>query len=132
MHCCTFKSRSMRGPKDFITFIFPVENDYFCYYTVHLLMTYFKRGSTLCNKAKPQPIVNKHLHSVWKSKDFSVIQILREINCREPRSSKTAVFAIFGALNIVDLVNFSHKKVSKFIKANSEPPNVLKWQMSYF
>ena len=78
MHCCTFKSRLMRGPKDFITFIFPVENDYFCYYTVHLLMTYFKRGSTLCNKAKPQPIVNKQLHNVEKY-GFYVISIVENL-----------------------------------------------------
>ena len=36
---------------------------------------------------------------------FSVIQILREINFEESRSSKTAVLAIFGALNSVNLVN---------------------------
>ena len=41
-----------------------------------------------------------------------------------------AVFAIFEALNIVDLVNFSLQKVQKFLeKQNSEPLNVLKWQI---
>ena len=34
--------------------------------------------------------------TVWKFQDFSVIQILREINFGESRSSKTAVFAILG------------------------------------
>ena len=36
---------------------------------------------------------------VWKFQDFSITQILREINC-----------AIFGALNFVNLGNFKKKK----------------------
>ena len=40
-------------------------------------------------------------HTVWKFQDFSDTQILREINLEESRSSKTAVFAIFEALNFV-------------------------------
>ena len=47
------------------------------------------------------------------SQDFSVTQILREINFGESRSSKIAIFAIFGAF---DLVHFSFQKVQKFIK----------------
>ena len=35
--------------------------------------------------------------TVWKFQDFSVIHILREINFGEFRSSKNAVFAIFGS-----------------------------------
>ena len=45
--------------------------------------------------------------TVWKFQDFSVTQILRGINFGESKRSKPAVFAILGALNIVDLVNFS-------------------------
>ena len=45
--------------------------------------------------------------------DFSVIQILREINFGDSRSSKTDIFAIKGALT---LVNFSLQKVQKFIE----------------
>ena len=58
-------------------------------------------------------LVKRHLYikryrvTVWKFHDFSVIQILREINFGESWGSKTAIFAIFGALNIVNLVNFS-------------------------
>ena len=37
--------------------------------------------------------------SVWKYQDFSVSQILREINFGGCRSSKLAVFAIFGPPN---------------------------------
>ena len=54
--------------------------------------------------------------TVWTFQDFSVIQILCEINFKECRSSITAVFAIFGALNFVDLVNFRLQKVQKFLK----------------
>ena len=41
---------------------------------------------------------------VLKFQDFSITQILREINC-----------AIFGALNFVNLVNFSLQKVQKLV-----------------
>ena len=37
--------------------------------------------------------------TVWKFQDFSITQILREINFGESSDSKTAVFIIFGALN---------------------------------
>ena len=35
----------------------------------------------------------------------------------ESRMSKTAVFAIFGTLNFVNLINFSHQKVQKYMKS---------------
>ena len=54
--------------------------------------------------------------TLWKFHDFSIAQILREINFGESRSSKTAVFAILGAVNFVDLVKFSLQKVQKFIR----------------
>ena len=54
---------------------------------------------------------------MWKFHDFSIIQILREINFGEFRSCKTATYAILGALKFVDLVNFSLQKVQKFIKS---------------
>ena len=47
-------------------------------------------------------------YTVLRFQDFSTIQILREINFGQFTSSKTA---IFGALNFVDLVNFTLKKV---------------------
>ena len=53
---------------------------------------------------------------VWKFQDFSITQILREINFGESRRAKTAIFAILGALNFVDLVHFSFEKVQKFTK----------------
>ena len=53
---------------------------------------------------------------MWKLQDFSVSQILREINFAESRTSKTALFAISGALNFVELVNFNVEKVQIFTK----------------
>ena len=58
----------------------------------------------------------KEVSTVWKFQDFSVIQILREINFGEFRSSKFAVCAILRALNLVHLVKFSLQKVQKCLK----------------
>ena len=41
------------------------------------------------------------LYTVWKFQNFSVIQILREINYGESRSCKLPVFEIFEALDFV-------------------------------
>ena len=56
------------------------------------------------------------LSTVWKFQDFSVTQILREINYGESRNSKTVIFVISGALNIINLVICRLQKVQKFIK----------------
>ena len=53
---------------------------------------------------------------VLKFQYFSVIQILREFNFGESKSSKTAIFAIFGALNFVKLVHLSRQKVQNVMK----------------
>ena len=63
---------------------------------------------------------------MWIFQDFPVTQILREIIFGESRSSKTAIFAILEALNLVILVNFSLQKVQIFKNQNPEPLNVLK------
>ena len=48
---------------------------------------------------------------------FFTTHILREINFGGFRSSKKkAIFAILGAVNVVDLVNFSIQKVQKCLK----------------
>ena len=44
---------------------------------------------------------------MWKFQDFSVIQILREINFGESRSYQTAVFALFWIPNF-DFHEFLH------------------------
>jgi len=67
--------------------------------------------------------------TVWNFQDFSVTQILREINFEKCRSSKTAYFAILGALNFVDLCHFQPAKSAKIHEnQNSKPLIVLKWQ----
>ena len=53
---------------------------------------------------------------VWTFQDFSITQILREINFGELRSSTTAAFTILGALNFVNLVIFSLQKMQKCMK----------------
>ena len=54
--------------------------------------------------------------SLGKFQDFSLPQILREINFEESGSAKNAVFAILGAVNFVHLVNIRLLKVQKFMK----------------
>ena len=64
---------------------------------------------------------------VWKFQDFSITQILREINLGGSRSSKTAVLAILRALKSINWVNFGLQKNAKIHKGQtSEPLNVLK------
>ena len=55
----------------------------------------------------------RYFTAVWKFQDFSVTQILREINFGECRTSKTAFFAILRALNFVNLLNYSLQIVQK-------------------
>ena len=57
-------------------------------------------------------------------------EFLREINFGGSQYFKTAIFAILGALNLANLVNFSIQKSAKYHNdQNSELPNVLKWQI---
>ena len=64
---------------------------------------------------------------MWKYHDFSVTRILREIKFGGFRSSKINIFAILGALFVVNLVDLSAQKIK-----NSESLNVLKWQIEHF
>ena len=64
----------------------------------------------LVKPLKPHTNEVQVLNTVWNFQDFSVIQIFREINFGESRSSKTAIFAIFEGLNFVKFVNFSFQK----------------------
>ena len=71
--------------------------------------------------------------TMWKFQDFSITQILREINFEDSRMAKTAIFAILRAVNFVQMVNFSLKKSTKIHKnQNSEPLNVVKWLILNF
>ena len=69
-------------------------------------------------KAKPSPISCQTVHSsnlqrwnltVWKFQDFSITQIIREINFRNSGSWKTAIFALSEAPNFVLLISKSAK-----------------------
>ena len=44
--------------------------------------------------------------TVCKFQDFSVIQILREINFEELKSSKIAIFAVLRAVKFINLCKF--------------------------
>ena len=50
---------------------------------------------------------------MWKFHGFSVTQISREINSVESRSSKNAVFAIFGRSEFDEFGNFQLSKSEK-------------------
>ena len=61
---------------------------------------------------------------MWKFHDFSNTQIYVKLNYGDSRSANQ------GALNFVNLVNFSLLKNAKNLEyKNSEPQNVLKWQI---
>ena len=59
-----------------------------------------------------------------KFEDFSITQILREIDFGILEVQKLPFFAILEAVNFVNLVNFSLPKIHK--NQNSEPLNVIK------
>ena len=61
-------------------------------------------------------IVSLMDNSEWNFLDFSIIQILHEINFEDGGSLRITVFAILGVLTIVGLVNYSLKKVQKVIR----------------
>ena len=67
-----------------------------------------------------------------KFQDFSITRILREINFGDSRKAKTAVFAILGALTLVDLVNFSLQKVKNAEKPKIKASKCAKWQFLHF
>ena len=53
--------------------------------------------------------------TVLKFQDFYITVILCEIIFEDSRGAKSAVFAILGAVNFVQLVNFSLQRVQKVI-----------------
>ena len=55
-------------------------------------------------------------NSVWKFKNFSATQILREINFMDSRSAKLPFLAFLRAVDFFHLLNFSLQKVQDFIK----------------
>ena len=61
-------------------------------------------------------LILKLIGSAANSELFSFIQVLLEINFGESRSCKTAVFALFGAMNFVQMANFSLQKMQIYLK----------------
>ena len=66
--------------------------------------------------------------TVLKIQDFSVIQILREINFAEPRCYKNAVFCNFRGSEFGQFQRSKSAKIHEII--NSEPVNVLQTLIS--
>ena len=91
-----------------------------CGKTRNSLTNFFREISYLVSSSCKNVTFTKFLsnifphYTVWKFYDFSVTQILREINFGDSRSSKTAVLAILGALS--NFVNFTLQKMQNFIK----------------
>ena len=54
---------------------------------------------------------------MWKSKNFSATQILREINFGDPGSEKSAIFTHLKALNL-DLYEFFHFQKAEIYQIN--------------
>ena len=59
----------------------------------------------------------------WEFQDYSVTRILREITFGE------YLMKFLEILNFVTWVNFSFPKLQNLINQNSEPLNVLRWQI---
>ena len=69
-------------------------------------------GTKIFIKVRCEPKKGMNYTTVWSFENFSVSQILREINIGESEIVvKSAVFASFGILNIVNLANSSLQKV---------------------
>ena len=64
---------------------------------------------------------------MWKIQEFSVIQILREINFGDSRSAETAFFGNFKGSDFSNFGKFQPSKSAKIHKKhNLEPQNALK------
>ena len=77
----------------------------------------FKAAPTRNTKAN-LTVISKY-YTVWKFQDFSTTQNLREINCEDARSSKTAIFAESEVLNFV-FANFSPQKLQNLLQGASK------------
>ena len=64
---------------------------------IRLVISFDIQANSLPNSFALKNVGN--YFTVWKFQDFSVIQILREIDFGEFRSSKTVVFTILRAVN---------------------------------
>ena len=72
------------------------------------------------------------VRTVWNFQDFVVIQILRETNFEEPQCLKLPFLPFLG-YEFCLCCKFQPSKSAKIHKTtNSEPLNVLKWQILHF
>ena len=70
------------------------------------------------------------VYTVWKFHDFSITQILHEINFGDSRSAKTAVFGFFRVCQFCPFGKNKDLKSAKIHEIhNLEPLNVLKCQI---
>ena len=57
-----------------------------------------------------------YLYTMWKFLDFSVTQILRQINCEDSSSVKSAILTHLGALNFYEYLHFLKTKIYQIDK----------------
>ena len=69
---------------------------------------------------------------MWKSQDFCINQILREINFGESQSSKTANFPFLRLLILLSSSILALKVAKMHGNQNSEPLIVLELQILHF
>ena len=81
-----------------------------------IFATFTRHVGGRCPKIESGELFNKegNENTVWRIQDFSVIQILREINF-EYRSFKNDIFSILETLNFDFSVNFRLRKTQKFM-----------------
>ena len=60
---------------------------------------------------RKEKVMDKYLPNVWKFHDFSITQILREINFWDSRSAKSAI------LTHLEVLNFASYEIMHFLKA---------------
>ena len=72
-------------------------------------------------------IISCHVSTVWKFHDFSITQILREINFAYSKIAKSAISSVLEALNL-DYGNFCPSNITKNCELqNSFTSDLEKW-----
>ena len=74
----------------------------------------------------------RYIFTVWKFHDFSITQILREINFSDCSSAKSTILTHLEALifYIDEFLHFLRPKIDQY--KNSEPLKLQKWQFFNF
>ena len=108
---CVFKGSSEPPNHDLTTTSRPAASK-----TQFLILEKITSSSAGTTSTITYSSLSSKLTTVWKFQDFSITQILREINFGEFRSAKIAVFANFGALKKCKNACKSQFRASKCIK----------------